>query len=426
MICRNEGDVVKVWIVSVGEPLPVDGENVRLRRMGNLAMYLSTKEKVDVEWFSVSFDHYKKIQRCNQNTDYDINEKFKMHLVYVNGYKKNVSLARIIHHKMAGKRIEHRMRELEKPDIIFSSMEPLEVSKATAKFAKENGIPYIVDVRDLWPEIYYDVIPRVLHPILKIYVDSCAKSLNYTLGNCDSIVGLSNGFLEYGLKYAQRARQEKDAVYPIAYPNYDYNAYKDSFDRCWNKFKLNKEDFIVSFLGNFGDQFKFEEIIFAANYFKDKYKDIKFVLCGNGKNEETVRKSVGENVVIPGWIEKEQILSLMYYSKIGIAPYIDSMNYRLNTPNKFGEYLSAGLPIVVSVKGEMDNLLKENKCGFSYQNSKELTDIIEFYYNNRQIQIEHSQNARHLYEEMFNGDTVNQKIYNHILMVKEENQYVTL
>lgn len=408
-----------VWIVSVGEPLPVDGANVRLRRMGNLATFLSEKCDVHVEWFSVSFDHYKKIQRCMEDTDVAINPKFNMNMVYVNGYKRNVSLSRVIHHKNAGKKIYQNMNKMAKPDIIFASMEPLEVSEAAARYAKRNNIPYIVDVRDLWPEIYYDVIPKALHPILSIYVNRCAKSLNYTLGNSDSIVGLSNGFLEYGLKYAKRTRGDNDAIYPIAYPNYDYGAYQDLFDECWNKYQLKKTDFIVSFLGNFGDQFRFEEIISAANYLNDKYKDIKFVLCGNGKNEDIIRRSVGKNVIIPGWIEKEQILSLMCYSKIGIAPYIDSMNYRLNTPNKFGEYLSAGLPIAVSVQGEMDKLLKENQCGASYKTSQDLIDIIEQYYKDSQLQHEHSQNARNLYEEMFNGDTINQKIYNHIKMVKE-------
>ena len=35
---------MKIWIVSVGEPLPIDGDNVRLRRMGNLATYISHSE----------------------------------------------------------------------------------------------------------------------------------------------------------------------------------------------------------------------------------------------------------------------------------------------------------------------------------------------------------------------------------------------
>ena len=408
---------MKLWIVSVGEPLPVDGANTRLRRMGNLAMYAS-QHGVNVEWFSVSFDHYKKIQRCNGDKDYQINSNFLLHLVSSVSYKRNVSFARIKHHKQAGNSIYNQMNKLEKPDVIIASMEPLEVSRAAAMYAKENNIPCIVDVRDLWPEIYYDVIPKPMHWLLSFYVNSCAKTLNYTMKNCNSIVGLSNGFLEYGLKYAKRKRTAYDAIFPIAYPNNDYSIYQNRLQEFWGSYGIKENDFLVIFLGNFGDQFKFEEIIDASSYFKDR-EDIKFVLCGNGKHEEDVKKAVGKNVIMPGWIEKEQIFSLMANAAIGIAPYIDSMNYRLNTPNKFGEYLSAGLPIVVSVAGEMEKLLKTYECGAVYRNSKDLVDLIENYYNNKLILSQHSNNSRKLYEEMFNADLSNQKLMDHITMISK-------
>ena len=96
---------MRLWIVSVGEPLPTDGENVRLRRMGNLAAYLANNSDNTVDWFSVSFDHYKKKQRVLEDTDIRIGSNYCMHLVYVNGYKRNISLARIIHHIRGGKKI---------------------------------------------------------------------------------------------------------------------------------------------------------------------------------------------------------------------------------------------------------------------------------------------------------------------------------
>ena len=117
---------------------------------------------------------------------------------------------------------------------------------------------------------------------------------------------------------------------------------------------------------------------------------------------------------MPGWIEKEQIFSLMANASIGIAPYIDSMNYRLNTPNKFGEYLSAGLPIAVAVSGEMENLRGQYMCGNVYHNSKDLIDIIENYYHNEALLSQYSGNARKLYEDMFNADSMNEKLLSHI------------
>ena len=77
---------MKVWIVSVGEPLPSDGKNVRLRRMGNLAAYISKDPLNQVDWFSVSFDHYKKQQRVAKDTDINISDNYVMHLLHVNGY----------------------------------------------------------------------------------------------------------------------------------------------------------------------------------------------------------------------------------------------------------------------------------------------------------------------------------------------------
>lgn len=406
---------MKLWIVSVGEPLPIDSDNVRLRRMGNLAMYASS-QGIDVEWFSVSFDHYGKKQRCQNDKDYKINEKFILHIVRVNGYKKNISLSRIIHHYNSGKNIYRKMNELEKPDIILASMEPLEVSKSVVRYSKKNNIPCIIDVRDLWPEIYYDVIPKYLHQILDIYVRICSRTLSYTMKNCTSIIGLSEGFLNYGLKYTNRGKNEYDSVFPIAYPNYDYNNYKDLLEKFWNKYGITKKDFIVTFLGNFGDQFKFDEIIETAKELRD-YTDIKFILCGTGKRMDEIKSKVGNNVIIPGWIEKEEILSLLSNSKIGIAPYIDSMNYRLNTPNKFGEYLSAGLPILVSVSGEMEKLLAKNECGYCYNNSRILKEKILEYYNFKDKQQKHSFNARKLYEKMFDGNKINRELINYICKI---------
>lgn len=408
---------MKFWIVSVGEPLPIDGASTRLRRMGNLAQF-SSKQNVEVEWFSVSFNHYKKTQRCKGDADFQINDKFILHIVDSVPYKRNVSVARIRHHKQAGKSIYTRMKACEKPDVIIASMEPLEVSKAAVVYAREHNIPCIVDVRDLWPEIYYDVIPRQLHWVLNFYVKSCAKTLNYTMSNCDSIVGLSNGFLNYGLKYAKREKTANDAVYPIAYPNNDYSVYKDKLQEYWGGYGIKETDFLVIFLGNFGDQFEFDEIIEASKHF-ESVQNIKFVLCGNGKHEEEIKKAVGSNVVVPGWIEKEQIFSLMANASMGIAPYINSMNYRLNTPNKFGEYLSAGLPIAVSVPGEMEALLSQHECGSAYRNTKELIELIEKYYYNDELLSLHSSNARALYESLFNAENSNQKFLNHIINISK-------
>ena len=52
---------MKVWLVKLGEPLPVDG-NRRLHRYGILAEMLSQKGH-EVTWWTSTFDHWDKKQR---------------------------------------------------------------------------------------------------------------------------------------------------------------------------------------------------------------------------------------------------------------------------------------------------------------------------------------------------------------------------
>lgn len=409
---------MKIWIVSVGEPLPTDGENTRLRRMGNLANCIAENGH-QVEWFSVSFDHYKKIQRCEKDTDIGINDNYTMHLVRTNGYKKNISMARIIQHKLSGRNIYKKMMKLEKPDIIIASMEPLEVSYVATKYGIKNSVPVVVDVRDLWPEIYYEVIPEKIHFMLEPYMKMCRRTLRRTMSNAYSIVGLSKDFLDYGLRFANRQKQEKDRVFPIAYPNYTYESYKDNLTKYWSAYKINEEDFLVVFFGNFGKQFEFESIIEASHALESNTK-IKFILCGTGLQLEDIKKRTGENVIFPGWIEKDQILSLAANASIGIAPYINSMNYTQNTPNKFGEYLSASLPILVSVPGSMENLINERQCGYRYKCGEELVELIKGYYDDRNKLKLHSQNARELYNEQFNGDIAYKKMLDYLIEIQKK------
>lgn len=404
---------MKIWIVSVGEPLPTDGANVRLRRMGNLAALIAEDADNQVDWFSVSFDHYKKKQRVQKDTVIALKENYRMHLAYVNGYKRNVSVARIVHHALGGKKIFREMcRQTELPDVILASMEPLEMSSAAVRFGKKFDVPVIVDVRDLWPEIYYEVIPSQLHFLLNLYVGYCKGTLRKTMSRADSIVGLSPDFLNYGLKYAGRERTELDAVIPIAYPDYDYESYRGRYD-ILERFGICKDDFLAVFFGNFGNQFDFEPIVEAAGLLKD-HPHVKFVLCGTGIQMDDVKARCPDNVIFTGWIEKEEIMTLSANGAVGIAPYIDSMNYRKNTPNKFGEYLCASLPPLVSVDGMMQQMLSEFECGTKYDNGQQLASIVLSYYENEEKLRTESARARDLYEKRFSGNVVNKEFEDQI------------
>lgn len=386
---------MRVWIVCLGEPLPVN-DTVRTRRMGILADFLSNNG-VDVTWFSGSFDHYDKRQLVENDRVISLKANYRLNIIYTAGYKKNISLERIACNYDASKKIYAMMQTQEQPDVIIACLAPIELSEYVAQYATDRGVPFVIDIRDMWPQTYYDVLPRALRFLIYPYVEYHKWILKRTLAEADGIVGISQAALEYGLKLAGKKQSEFNCVIPIMYPNYNY---KKGLVHT-TKFGCQADDYMVVCTGNLGAQYDYTAIIEASEYLCDRYPRIKFVLCGTGTQEERLRAKARNNIVLTGWIDKYTIVELLANARLGIAPYIDVPNYRTNTPNKFPEYLSAGLPILVGVPGVMEDYLTKNECGCRYSNGVELAQMIINYYENEALRTMHSNNARKLYEHGF-------------------------
>ena len=103
-----------------------------------------------------------------------------------------------------------------------------------------------------------------------------------------------------------------------------------------------------------------------------------------------------------------QIWTLLRLSSVGLAPYVSNDNYIRNIPNKPVEYLSAGLPIVSSLQGELAKLLADNDCGLTYQNGSadDLVRMLADCYDHPAKTALMAENAAHLLRERFVAETV--------------------
>lgn len=408
----------KIWLFDIGEPLCIDGKDVRLRRLGNFAEYLSNIENVEIHYFSISFEHYNKYQRVDSDTTFDIKDNYKMHIVYVPGYKKNISIQRIQCHRISAIKILKWMKMLETPDVIFCGNTPLELVDGVQEYASEKNIPMIVDIRDLWPDVYRDSLPSGLRLAIEPYISMCKHKMKKAYEKIDAFVGLSPAFLQYALDIAGREKRYEDRIIPIGYPDYNYDILPERFDELWGSYGLKHDDFIIAFTGNFGRQFTFNSIVDAANRLQNS-SHIKFVLCGTGIQESEIKKKTGKNVIFPGWVGKDMITSLLCFSNMGLAPYIDSYNYRMNTPNKFGEYLSAGLPVLLEVDGIMRETVETNQCGYYYKNGNELKNIIEKVSSDLLLQNRLQINSRELYQNSYSLNIANKRLSNIVFEIAD-------
>ena len=76
--------------------------------------------------------------------------------------------------------------------------------------------------------------------------------------------------------------------------------------------------------------------------------------------------SIHNNIRFIGWLDGDNLKKLLEISSLGLIIYKNNLNYILNIPNKFPEYLSYGKPIACGTKGEMSNIVNKYKIGFTF------------------------------------------------------------
>ena len=400
---------MKIWVVTVGEPLPTDEGNDRLHRGGMIATSMVNLGH-EVVWWSSSFNHSRRVLRSEKTERIQVQKNFNLYTLFGGGYKRNISLERIQDHRRLALEFKAFCEQEDRPDIIIASYPTIELCVASIEYGKKHGIPVVIDVRDLWPDIFIDPLPAFLKPIGKLLLSSFNRQARYVFRNATAVVGVSEQTVVWGLKKGVRQRSSNDVSFPFGYPALGKQSDTELYEQkqFWAAKGLSEDKFIVSFFGNIGHQFDLETVIEAARRLDNETNNISFVLCGDGDRLEEYRKMAKglSNLIFPGWINKSQIIYLLGLSKVGLAPYIDKADFNLILPNKIFEYMAGGIPILSSVSGEIGHLLKDNKCGLVYRGVGDLEAKLVSLYQHKDELSRLSGNASAAFNEKYTAEKI--------------------
>jgi glycosyltransferase involved in cell wall biosynthesis len=413
---------MRVWQITIGEPLPSDGPNERLLRTGLLANRLASRGH-DVVWWTSTFDHVRKRHRFQADQQITYSDRLKVRLLHANSYPSNVSIRRIMNHRRIAYSFREQSRSEQRPDVILCSWPTVELCVEAVRIGEQWGIPTVLDVRDLWPDAIADLAPRVLQPAARLALRGDFHRAHFAASRATAIVGITDEYVDWGLDHARRTRSDLDCHFPLGYVDQEPSKSQiDVASKFWNEqgITLDGSDFIACWFGTFGRNSEIATVLAAARRLASLGKPVKFVLCGTGPDFERHRRNASDcaNVLMPGWINAAQIWTLLRASSLGLAPYVSNHNYVRNIPNKPVEYLSAGLPIISSLQGVLARLLEQHHCGVTYRNgdSIELANaIIALTDNARREQM--SENAARLYRSQFVADRVYAAMEDHLIRI---------
>lgn len=246
----------------------------------------------------------------------------------------------------------------EEYDLLFATSTPLTagIPGIVQKIFRHKK--FVFEVRDLWPEL-----PKALgmkNP-LALWGMSILERRSYR--SADACIGLSPGIVE-GIK-----RRSQNGKRITMIPNgCDLNIFKPG-NGHYAILGVNEGDTLAVFTGAHGVANGLDAVLDAAKVVSDMgRKDIKIVFVGNGKMKdhliERKEKECIDNCIFMNSVPKAILSEIIDTADIGLMILANVPAFYYGTsPNKFFDYISAGLPVLNNYPGWLADMITENQCG---------------------------------------------------------------
>jgi hypothetical protein len=168
--------------------------------------------------WSSAFFHQQKLHRTRSFTSLSINSNLKICLIPSIGYTSNFSFMRLLDHAQLALNLLSALRSTTQllPDIVFVGYPPIESAFIISRWLRSKSIPYVLDVKDLWPQLFVEAFPRPLHKIVRFILHPYFVMAKATIRDADCVVSMTESFLTTISSFAGRLRKPLDSVLPLS------------------------------------------------------------------------------------------------------------------------------------------------------------------------------------------------------------------
>lgn len=250
-----------------------------------------------------------------------------------------------------------------RPDVVHVYQGPATLALPAMLLRLLRGVPYVLDVQDLWPESVTSsgmlALPRLtflLH-----------KWCDLTLRLSRRVVVLSPG---YRRVLGERGVPERkvEVVYNWCSETPDCPAPAGAAGE--DRFGLGGR-FTVLYAGNLGRVQALDAVLGAAALLRQSHPEVLFALVGDGVDTERLKALAGrqglDNVRFIPRQPVAQIGTLLAWAEALLIHLRDDPLCRVGIPQKTQAYLAAGRPVLVAVQGEAAQLVLRARGGLACQ-----------------------------------------------------------
>jgi len=253
------------------------------------------------------------------------------------------------------------------------------------KINNEFGLPIILDLHENRPEIMkaYSHVNSGLGKYL-ISTDKWGKKQSEFIKKADRVIVVTE---EAKSDLINQLNVSGNKITPIPntvdypeFPNQEVD--KDLIGKFSDGFK-------ILYIGATGIRRGLDIAIKAIALLRKNISDVKLIVVGKSRDDDYLLNlskelDVESNIAFEGWQNFNLLPSYIKVADVGISPLKRNKHHDTTLANKIFQYMSLGVPIIVSDCPSQANIVHETGAGLVFKASSEndLAVQIEYLYNN--------------------------------------------
>jgi glycosyltransferase involved in cell wall biosynthesis len=248
-------------------------------------------------------------------------------------------------------------KTLPRADVVYCSTPPPPQVALSAWLASRQHAALVFEVRDLWPAFI------VAAGVLRSRAARLTMEWIQALGiHCaERVVSVSPSYVPYLIDCGADARR-LSVIFTGADAWEESNA---SLRAEWRRAQELENRFVVLYAGSFNDAYDLGAVLEAARELEQRRPEVVFAFAGDGRMRTRIEAAAAAstNVRYLGSFPRDELSGALSgvdagLVTLGAAPVLSAM-----MPQKLFEYMSAGLPVVSSVGGQVGVVLEAAGAG---------------------------------------------------------------
>jgi glycosyltransferase involved in cell wall biosynthesis len=289
-------------------------------------------------------------------------------------------------------------------DVVVASSPPLFSALSGLLIARLKRVPFVLEVRDLWPEAIVEL--GLMRPGFGVRALSALARFLYR--QASRVVVVTRSFADHLVE--QGVAPEKLVVIPNGADTRAFAPDIRAGKAARDTLRLDGR-FVVAYVGSHGLSHGLGAVLDAAA----AQPEVTFLLVGDGADRERLlaernRRQLS-NVVMRGSVDRSDVPGLYAAADACLVPLRDVPLFSAFVPSKLFEVLAAGRPVIGAVRGEARDILARSGGALLVEpeHGDQLADAVDQLRRDPDLRAELGRRGRAFAEQYYDRDALAQR-----------------